>query len=90
MEHEAVTPNYEPPCIEERTPIGLPLVGAGFPTRLMEHEAVTPVYEPPRIEARHEIGAPLVGGAASPPPPPPPDLRLSSRASWRDPRSRRR
>ena len=29
VEREAVTPNYEPPCIEERTPIGLPLVGAG-------------------------------------------------------------
>ena len=28
MDHEAVTTVYEPPCIEERTPIGLPLVGA--------------------------------------------------------------
>jgi hypothetical protein len=28
MDHEAVTPAYEPPCIEERNPIGLPLVGA--------------------------------------------------------------
>jgi hypothetical protein len=27
MEHEDVTPAYEPPCIEERNPIGLPLIG---------------------------------------------------------------
>jgi hypothetical protein len=27
MEHDAVTPAYEPPRIEERDPIGLPLIG---------------------------------------------------------------
>ena len=27
MEHEPVTPSYEPPRIEERSPIGLPLIG---------------------------------------------------------------
>jgi hypothetical protein len=27
MEHDAETPAYEPPRIEERNPIGLPLIG---------------------------------------------------------------
>ena len=27
MDHEAVSTAYEPPCIDERNPIGLPLIG---------------------------------------------------------------
>lgn len=61
--------SYEPPSIEERSPIGLPLIGTAAaslttPTAVFRTAPSEP-YEPPCIEARDPIGIPLIGGPAS-------------------------
>ncbi|MEX1007928.1 MAG: hypothetical protein WD271_08815 [Acidimicrobiia bacterium] len=61
---------YEPPSIEERTPIDVPLIGVGGspgagPSAAFRSVAPEP-YVAPRIEARDPLDVPLVGHAGSP------------------------
>jgi hypothetical protein len=61
---------YEPPSIEERSPIALPLIGtaaASIPPQATAVFRTSPSepYEPPCVEARDPIGIPLIGGPAS-------------------------
>ena len=59
---------YEPPSIEDRSPIALPLVattgGSAAPSAAFR-PSPSESYEPPAIEARDPIGIPLVGGPAT-------------------------
>lgn len=56
---EAQPGQYEPPAIEERTKIGVPLA---LVSSLVSAEFRPSVaYEPPAIEERTPIGLPLVG-----------------------------
>jgi hypothetical protein len=58
---------YEPPSIEDRTEIALPLIAgpAGGSTASASFRSV-PVssYEPPRIEQRTDISLPLIGATS--------------------------
>lgn len=68
MPAETTAP-YEPPSIEDRSAIALPLVAVvgspvGTPSAVFRP---TPdeAYEPPSVEARDLIGIPLIGGPAT-------------------------
>jgi hypothetical protein len=68
--HDETMPSqsYEPPSIEERSPIAVPLIGAvsGTPSPSAAfHPSPSEAYEAPRIEARDPIGIPLIGGPAT-------------------------
>ena len=63
MTRRTTGPHYEPPSIEERTPIALPLVGlSGTAPSAAFRSSPRDIYESPRIEARDPIGNPLIGG----------------------------
>jgi hypothetical protein len=59
---------YEPPSIEERAPIDVPLIGrspAPTPSAVFRPASVK-LYEPPRIEERTPVDVPLVQTASGP------------------------
>ena len=68
MEPTPISPSYEPPCIEVREPIDLPLIGAPAGSVVLQSAAFRTeslgAYVPPRIEARQPVSLPLIGAVA--------------------------
>jgi hypothetical protein len=62
-ERAAATP-YQAPAIDERAPIGFPLIGAPVSTPTVSavfRPAPAARYEPPTIEERVPVSIPLIG-----------------------------